>query len=157
MSPPPPNHLIDSSVQDQWFDEHLDIEVYDFNSVDVYEYRNGLHVYSGTDYGKWGRLSGTENEPLHDDDAAFEGAYAWLAGHAGVDKDAPDFGDNPEHPKIYIVDGTVHVRYRFENNNGGTTDYGLHIQRSTGRYTETFTPSNMDAFEHAGTCMIFQQ
>jgi hypothetical protein len=49
------------------------------------------------------------------------------------------------------------VHYRFQNNNGGNTDYALKIQESTGRFTETFTPSDMEAFENSGTCMMFKQ
>jgi hypothetical protein len=157
LGPSTPNHPVDPAIQDQWFKEHLNQEVYDFDTVDVHEYRNGLHDDWESDFGKWSRPSNTQNDPAFDNTATFTGAYVWLARHTGNDKDAPDIGDDPEHAHISIVDGTVYVRYRFENNNGGTTDYGLHIQQSTGRFTETFTPLDMEASEHSGTCMIFKQ
>jgi hypothetical protein len=157
LSSSTPARPVAPTIQDQWFNEHLDFKVYDFDSVDVHEYRNGLHADWVYDHGKWSRQSETPNEPVYDDDATFEGAYVWLARHTGVDKDAPDIGDDPEHAHISIVGGTIYVSYRFENNNGGTTGYGLQIQKSTGRFTETFIPSNMKAFEEAGTCMMFKQ
>jgi hypothetical protein len=157
LGPSTPNHPVDSSIQDQWFNEHLDFEVYDFGTVDVHEYRNGLHSDWVSDHGKWSRPSETQNDPAHDDDATFEGAYVWLARHTGVDKDATDIGDDPEHAHITIGESAIYVSYRFENNSGGKTDYGLKIQKSTGRFTETFSSSSVDAFEHAGTCMMFKQ
>jgi hypothetical protein len=157
LGPSTPNHPVDSSIQDQWFDEHLNQEVYDFGTVDVHEYRNGLHVNWETDSGKWSRLSETQKEQAYDNTANFTGAYAWLARHTGTTKDSPDIGDDPEHAHITIGDSTIYVSYRFENNNGGATDYGLQIQKSTGRFTETFTPSDMEAFEDSGTCMVFKQ
>jgi hypothetical protein len=157
LGPPTPNHPVAPIIQDQWFNEHLDSEVYDFGGVDVHEYRNGLHADWVSDYGKWSRPSETQNDPAHDDDANFEGAYVWLAEHTGVDKDTPDIGDDPEHAHITIGPSIISVSYRFENNGGGKTNYGLMIQKSTGRFTETFSSSNVDAFEHAGTCMMLKQ
>jgi hypothetical protein len=157
LGPSTPTHPVAPTIQDQWFNEHLDWEVYDFGIVEVNEYRNGLHVDWESDHGKWSRQSKNQNDPAYDGEATFEGAYVWLARHTGIDTDAPDIGDDPEHAHISIVGGTVYVRYRFENNNGGTTDYGLHIQQSTGRFTETFAPSDMEAFENSGTCMMFKQ
>ena len=157
LGPSTPNHPVDPSIQDQWFNEHMNQEVYDFNSVDVHGYRNGLHVDWQLDFGKWSRPSETQMNPAHDGEATFVGAYVWLARHTGVDKDAPDIGDDPEHAHISIVDGTVYVYYRFDNNNSGKTDYALRIQQSTGRFTETFTPFGKEAFEESGTCMMFKQ
>jgi hypothetical protein len=157
LGPSTPNHPVSPSTQDQWFNEHLNQEVYDFGDVDVHEYRNGLHYDWELDHGKWSRLSETQSNPAYDDEATFEGAYVWLARHTGKDKDALDIGDDPEHAHISITDGTIYVHYRFQNNNGGNTDYALKIQESTGRFTETFTPSDMEAFENSGTCMMFKQ
>jgi hypothetical protein len=156
LGPSTPNHPVDPSVQDQWFNEHMNQEVYKFGSVDVHEYRNGLREETEWDYGKWSRPS--EDSPARDAEATFEGAYVWLARHTGIDKDAPDIGDDPEHAHITIGGSTIYVHYRFQNNNGGNTDYRLIIQKSTGRFTETFTPLDReDVFEHSGTCMIFKK
>lgn len=157
LGPSTPAHPVNPSVQDQWYQEHLNQEVYDFGSVDVHEYRNGLHIDWELDYGKWSRLSKTQNDPAYDDEATFEGAYVWLARHTGDDRDSPDIGDDPEHAHISIVDGKIYVHYRFENKSGGNTDDELSIQQSTGRFLETFTPSDMKSFENSGTCMIFKQ
>ena len=157
LGPSTPNHPVDPSIQDQWFNEHLNQEVYDFGTVDFHKYRNGLHVDWESDYGKWSMRDEPQSKPASTSEATFEGAYLWLAGHTGDDKDSPDIGDDPEHAHVSIADGKVYMRYRFENNNGGNTDYGLSIQESTGRFTETFTPSDMEAFENSGTCMIFRQ
>jgi len=157
LGPSTPNHPVNPSVQDQWYEEQLNQEVYDFGGVDVHEYRNGLHTDWELDYGKWSRLSKTQNDPAYDDEATFEGAYVWLARHTRDDRDSPDIGDDPEHAHNSIVDGKVYVHYRFGNKSGGNTNYELSIQQSTGRFTETFTPSDMESFENSGTCMIFRQ
>jgi hypothetical protein len=157
LGPSTPTHPVAPSVQDQWFNEHLNQEIYDTGEVDVHRYQDGLHADREMDYGKWSRPSETQNDPTYDDKAMFEGAYVWLAGHTGDDKDSPDIGDDPEHAHISITDGIVYVRYRFQNQKGGNTDYGLSIQESTGRFTETYTPSDTEATEHSGACMIFKQ
>jgi hypothetical protein len=157
LGPSTPDHPVSQLTQDEWFNEHLSRNVYDFHEVDVHEYKDGLHFDWEEDFGKWSRPSDTQNDPDYDDEAIFVGAYAWLERHTGIDKDSPDIGDDPEHAHITIADGTVYVHYRFQNNNGGNTDYRLKIQESTGRFTETFIPSDMEAFENSGTCMIFKQ
>ena len=52
-----PNHPVDSSIQDQWYEEHLDREIYDFGDVDVHEYEDGLPSEWEVDFGKWSRPS----------------------------------------------------------------------------------------------------
>ena len=157
LGPSTPNHPVDPSIQERWFEEHLNSEVYDFGDVNAHEYRNGLHVDWELDYGKWSRPSETQSNPAYDDEATFVGAYEWLERHTGIDKDSPDIGDDREHAHVSIADGTVYVHYRFQNKNGGNTEYGLKIQESTGRFTETFTQSDIEAFENSGTCMTFKQ
>jgi hypothetical protein len=157
LGPSTPNHPVSQLTQDQWFNEHLSQEVYDFGEVDVHEYKDGLHYDWENDFGKWSRPSDTQNDPAYDGEANLVGAYEWLERHTGIDKDSPDIGDDPEHAHITIADGTVYVHYRFQNKSGGNTQYRLKIQESTGRFTETFTPSDMEAFENSGTCITFKQ
>jgi hypothetical protein len=150
-----PNHPVDPSIQDEWLDQHLDFEEYVLDDVTIEEYKNGLFEDIAYDFGKWSRPS--EDSPARGAEATFEGAYVWLARHTGIDKDAPDIGDDPEHAHITIGSSTIYVHYRFQNKNGGNTDYRLNIQESTGRFTETYSISDMDATEHSGACMIFKQ
>jgi len=112
------------------------------------------------DYGKWARLSETQNDPAGDDSATFEGAYVWLERHTGNDKDSQDIGDDPEHAHISIVDGNIHVHYRFETKTGAHIYVELSIQGSTGRFTQSLIvhelPS-LEPVESTGTCMIYKQ
>jgi hypothetical protein len=106
------------------------------------------------DYGKWSRRVKTQTDSAYDENATFEGAYAWLAAQRELDKASSDISDDPEHAHITIGDSTINVNYRFENNNSGTTNYALVIQRSTGRFKEVFTPSSGEPFEKSGTCIV---
>lgn len=159
LGPSTPNHPIDPSIQDQWYEEHLDREIYDFGDVDVHEYEDGLPLEWEVDFGKWSRLSETKNDSESDDAAIFEGAYVWLERHTGNEKDSPDIGDDPEHAHISIVDGKIHVHYLFETKTGAHISNELSIQESTGRFTQTFiireAPS-LGNIESTGTCMIFK-
>jgi hypothetical protein len=159
LSPTSSNHPVVPApmMQDKWQQEHLDGMVYDFGSVEMNEYRDGLHTDSEIDYGKWSRPARSQNNPSDDDRAFFEGAYAWLAAQKGIDKNSADIGDDPEHAHITVGDSIIYVHYSFENNNSGTTNYALEIQRSTGRFKEVFTPSSGESFEKAGTCLVFKR
>lgn len=160
LGPSTPNHPVDPSIQDQWYDEHSNRDVYDFDSVDTHEYTDGLPSKWEVDFGKWSRPSEAQNDPASDDVATFEGAYVWLERQTGNEKDSPEIGDDPEHAHISIVDGNIHVHYRFETKTGAHIDHELNIQESTGRFTQTLVvlelPS-MGPVEESGTCMIFKQ
>jgi hypothetical protein len=160
LGPSTPNHPVDPAIQDQWFNEHLNQEVYDFGDVNVHQYRNGLHEDWELDYGKWSRLSEMQSNPAYDAEANFEGAYVWLETHTGGDKDSPDIGDDPEHAHISIVDGNIHAHYRFESKTGVNIHVQLNIQESTGRFTQTvIVPalSSLGPVEDSGTCMMFKR
>jgi hypothetical protein len=154
-----PYHPVDPAIQDQWFNEYLNQEVYDFGDVDLHQYENGLHEYWEIDHGKWSRTSESQSNPAYDAEATFEGAYVWLERHTGNDKDSPDIGDDPEHAHISIVDGKIHIHYSFESKTGVDIHVQLDIQESTGRFTQTvFVPalSSLGPIEESGTCMIFK-
>jgi hypothetical protein len=159
LGPSTPNHPVDPSIQNQWYEEHLEREIYDFGSVETHEYTDGLPSQWEMDFGKWSRLSETQYNQASDNAATFEGAYVWLERHTGNDKDSPDIGDDPEHAHISIVDGSVHVHYWFETKTGANVDIELSIQASTGRFTQSLVvrelPS-LGAVESVGTCMIFK-
>jgi hypothetical protein len=160
LGPSTPNHPVDPSIQDQWYEEHLDREIYDFGSVDTHEYSDGLPLQWEMDFGKWSRPSESQYNPASDNAATFEGAYVWLERHTGNDKDSPDIGDDPEHAHVFIVDGSVHVHYWFETKTGANINVELRIQASTDRFTQSLVvrelPS-LGAVESTGTCMIFKQ
>jgi hypothetical protein len=149
LGPSTPNHPVDPSIQDQWYEEHLDREIYDFGSVDTHEYSDGLPLQWEMDFGKWSRPSESQYNPASDNAATFEGAYVWLERHTGNDKDSPDIGD-----------GSVHVHYWFETKTGANINVELRIQASTDRFTQSLVvrelPS-LGAVESTGTCMIFKQ
>jgi hypothetical protein len=160
LGPSTPNHPVAPSIQDQWFDEFVNQQVYDFGSVNIHEYADGLHFDWEKDFGKWSRPSNTQNDPASDDAATFEGAYVWLEWHTGNEKDSLDIGDDPEHAHISIIDGNIHVHYRFETKTGFHIDHELNIQESTGRFTQTFSTlelPSLEPVEISGTCMIFKQ
>lgn len=160
FGPSTPNHPVDQSIQDQWYEEHIDREIYDFGTVETHEYTDGLPLEWEYDFGKWSRPSETQNDPATDDTAAFEGAYVWLERHTGNEKDSPDIGDDPEHAHISIVDGNIHVHYLSETKTGAHIYKELNIQESTGRFTQTFivreAPS-LANIESTGACMIFNE
>jgi hypothetical protein len=160
LGPSTPNHPVDPSIQDQWYEEHLDGEIYDFGTVGTHEYTDGLPSEWEYDFGKWSRPSETQDDPASDDKATFEGAYVWLERHTGNEKDSPDIGDDPEHAHISIADGNIHIHYLFETKTGAHIDNELNIQESTGRFTQTFivreAPS-LGNVESTGACMIFKQ
>lgn len=159
LGPSTPNHPVDPSIQDQWYDEHSNRDVYDFDSVDTHDFGDGLPSAWEVDFGKWTRPMETQNDPASDDAATFEGAYVWLERHTGNEKDSPDIGDDPEHAHISIIDGEIHIHYLFESKTGAHIDKELNIQESTGRYTQTSivreAPS-LGNIESSGTCMIFK-
>lgn len=156
---PSPNHPVAPSMQDEWYEEHLDSRIYTFGSVDSDAYASGVHSDGDTDFGKWSRLSEAQNSPSPDDDPTFEGAYVWLERHTGDEKDFPDIGDDPEHAHISIVGGNIHVHYRFETKTGAHIDHEVNIQESTRRFKQTFivleAPS-LKPVESTGTCMVFK-
>jgi hypothetical protein len=160
LGPSTSSHPVDPSIQDQWYEEHLNREIYDFGSVDTHEYTDGLDADWEMDYGKWARLSETQNDPAGDNAATFEGAYVWLERHTGSDKDSHDIGDDPEHAHISIIDGSVHIHYRFETKTGAHIFVELSIQASTGRFTESLIVHELPSLgsvESTGTCMTFKQ
>ena len=61
-----------------------------------------------------------------------------------------------EHAHIDMSDTSIYVHYSFKNKNNDYTDYTLSIQRSTGRFTESFESPSVAPFEDSGTCMSFK-
>lgn len=143
----------DSTVADQWYDDHPDYKVYAFSGADMQSYENGILADWVTDWGKWSIRADNQHQNLAEATASFEGAWAWLE-RLG---DGKNFGDDLEEGHITVDESNIHVHYSFKNNLGTLTDYSLNIQRSTGRFKETFVAPGAPLNEDSGACWIFRE
>jgi hypothetical protein len=144
------------STKDKWFNDHADYLEYGFNSVMYESYEDGIVVDFESDFGRWSRTIASKNESQENQDASFEGGYFWLSKYNKEHDNELKNDDYPEHAHIWVGNSGIDMQYAYENRNNGTTDYTLTIQRSTGRFTETFKPSVGESFSYSGTCMIFK-
>ena len=55
--------------------------------------------------------------------------------------------------EIEIDGGTVIVSHAFKNSGGSTTQYSFKLQKSTGRFTETFTAPETPDNQVVGRCL----
>jgi hypothetical protein len=140
---------------EKWFNDHNDFSGYSIGTVFVESWENGIMANYVSDEGKW-RLPFFQGHVLSKEEATFESAHEWLE-HFNKDNDGKlAAADNRTLPRILIGDNSVYVNYRFENRSNAFTDYTLSIQRSTGRFTESFVATGLDPFEKSGTCMVFK-
>jgi hypothetical protein len=149
----PVMQLIDA--QKKWYEDHDDFSVYDFGVVYVDSWERGILVDYVSDSGKWQRpLPQGHTRP--NEDATFESAHQWLTHFNHANDDKLLSADERERPRISVGDTEIYVRYSFKNKNDDYTEYTLSIQRSTGRFTESFAATGLDPFEDSGICMIFK-
>jgi hypothetical protein len=139
----------------KWFNDHNELSGYAIGTVYVQSWENGIMADYVSDWGKW-RLPFFQGHVLSKEEATFESAHEWLE-HFNKDNDGKlAAADDRALPRILIGDNSVYVNYRFENRSNAFTDYTLSIQRSTGRFTESFVATGLDPFEKSGTCMVFK-
>jgi hypothetical protein len=90
---------------------------------------------------------------------AQEGRSAWYRYDA---TDVPHFDYQSKEglltTNLFIrIDGSeAYFGYSFENQNKTTTQYGLTIRTSTGRFSESFSAEGLPEITHAGTCLIYR-
>jgi len=138
-----------------WFNDHDDFFVYEFGTVYVESWENGILSDYVSDYGKWRRPL-PEGHSRSDEDVTFESAHKWLEHFNRTNADKWSAVDDQKYPRISVGDTAIYVRYSFKNKNNDYTDYTLTIQRSTGRFTESFAAPGLDPFGDSGTCSSFK-
>jgi hypothetical protein len=124
--------------------------------VYVNSWESGILADYVFDPGKW-RLPLPQGHTRSNEDGTFQSAHYWLANFNAANANQLTPADDREKPRISVGDTSIYVHYSFKNKNKGYTDYTLNIQRSTGRFTESFEPTGLDPFDDSGTCMIFKQ
>lgn len=139
----------------KWFNDHDDLSVYEFGWVYVDSWENGTLADYVSDYGKWKRpLPQAQSRP--NGDATFESAHEWLSHFNSENDDKMAAIDDKERPRIIVGDTSIYVHYSYKNKSNKYTDYTLTIQRSTGRFTESFIAPGLDPIDDFGTCMKFK-
>lgn len=138
-----------------WFDDHSDFFTYSISlkGITVEEYKDGIVDDLEFEPGKWRRdaNTGSTSSGL---ETEFEGAFFWLENynrsHDG--KYAAIDLKNRLHASATVSQISVH--YDFTNRDKGTTRYSLTIQRSTGRFIESFSTKDSPSDEQTGSCVI---
>lgn len=174
----PGEPTVRASTKARWLNDHSDSSLYRFGYIKLASYQDGVKVDSWIDFGKWSLekdafcsdmfLLQTSDQLVNCDGfkpsqaptlkrGIFEGANFWLQSFNETHNKVLAKEDNPEAAHIKLDDTAVYVNYSYTNKGGKTTQYVLNIQRSTGRFTETFEPSGGESFDYSGTCMIFKQ
>jgi hypothetical protein len=142
-------------AQKKWYEDHDDFSAYQFGSVYVESWENGILADYVSDFGKWRRPS-PQGHTHSNEDATFESAHQWLADFNEANANQLSAVDDQKHPRISVGDTAIYVRYSYKNKSNDDTDYTLNIQRSTGRFTESFVATGIEPFEDSGTCMSFK-
>jgi hypothetical protein len=142
-------------AREKWFNDHNDVSRYDFGTVYVESWKNGILADYVSDGGKW-RLPLPQGHILSNEDATFESAHEWLEHFNKENDDKLASVDDRARPRILVGDTSIYVHYRYKNKNNDFTDYTLNIQRSTGRFTESLVATGLDPFGESGTCMVFK-
>lgn len=130
-------------AQEKWYEDHDDYSLYEFGWVYLYSWEHGILVDLVSDLGKWQRPS-PQGHGRSDEDATFESAHHWLADFNEANANQLASADDREKPRISVGDASISVQYSFKNKNDDYTDYTLNIQRSTGRFTESFEARGTD-------------
>jgi len=173
----PGEPTVRASTKARWLNDHSDSSLYRFGFIELASYQDGVKVDSWIDFGKWSLekdafcsdmfLLQTSDQLINCDGfkpsqpptlkrGTFEGANFWLQSFNETHNKELAKEDNPEAAHIKLDDTAVYVNYSYTNKGGKTTQYVLNIQRSTGRFAETFEPSGGESFDYSGTCMIFK-
>lgn len=142
-------------AQKKWYEDHDDFSVYQVGAVYVESWENGILTASVSDFGKW-QLRLPQIHSRSDENASFESAHHWLAAFNEANADQLAAADDRERPRIFVDDTSIYVQYSYKNKNNDYTDYTLTIQRSTGRFAESFKATGIEPFEDSGTCMSFR-
>ncbi|MGC1462286.1 MAG: hypothetical protein WA802_08800 [Terracidiphilus sp.] len=145
----------DSAIANKWYDDHSDDKLYAFEFVSKETYDKGVLTEWLLDFGRWSMPDVSE---LQDNRGlSYEGAWAWLENQARRGDNSAASADDPEQPHIELDPASVFVYYSFVSQLDTLTGYTLQIQRSTGRFTETYRPAKMLPTESSGTCMVFKE
>ena len=83
--------------------------------------------------------------------------YYWLADYNRKNNDRFLKYDDAKTAHIAIDESMIDVFYDFENASGETTHFHVEVQRSTGRFTQSFSADGVDGQQGSGTCSIFKQ
>jgi hypothetical protein len=145
--------LIDA--QKQWYEDHNDYSLYQFGRVYLDSWDNGILSDMVHDFGKWRRPS-LQSHIRSDEDVSFEGAHEWLVRFNEANENKLAVVDEREYAHTSVGNTIIYVHYSFKNKNNDYTDYTLNIQRSTGRFTESFEAPTVQIFQNSGTCMTFK-
>jgi len=147
----------ESAIANQWYDDHSDDKLYAFEFVNMEAYDKGMFTYWVSDYGRWSRPAESQRQALDDAGVFFEGAWAWLENLAINGNTPAVLADDPKQGHIEISASNIYVHYSFKNQLDTLTSYTLQVQRSTGRFTETYEPFKVSPIEDSGTCMVFKE
>ena len=139
-------------AQKKWIEGHDEFHVYQIGWVDVNSWESGILASYISEIGKWSRPS-LQGHTSSNEDATFESAHQWLADFNEANANQLASADDREKPRISVDDTNISVRYSYKNKNNDSTDYTLTIQRSTGRFTESFEATGTEPFEDSGTCI----
>ncbi|MGC1462287.1 MAG: hypothetical protein WA802_08805 [Terracidiphilus sp.] len=142
-------------AREKWYEDHDDYSLYALGYVSVDSWQSGIMTAFVSDFGKWQRPL-PEHDKRSDEDVLFEGAYQWLAHFNQANANKFIAADDREHAHIDMSSTSIYVHYSFKNKSNNYTDYTLNIQRSTGRFTESFESTDTGPFEDSGTCMSFK-
>ena len=149
-------HPVSEETKKRWVDEHVDSMLYTFRSVGMSIYADGIFSDFVMDYGDWSCVRGIDSLTCYGDTPTFEGGFAWLEAFNARNKNSLAADDDPEHGHIEINEYVISLHYSFQNKLKSKTDYHLTIQRSTGRFHETFEVPGMDTSEASGSCLIYK-
>ena len=134
-----------------WFEDYSDFYLYSPGQVDELSYQNGVLSNLEFDSGNWSRALDSTNLS-----STFEGAHYWLADYDSKNNDRFSKYDEAKSAHIAVGGSMIDVFYDFENASEETTHYRLEIQRSTGRFTQSFSTGGIQAPQESGTCNIFK-
>jgi len=149
----PASKVIDA--QKKWYEDHDEFSVYQVGAVYLESWENGIATASLSDFGKW-RLPLSQGHSRSDEQAYFESAHHWLAAFNEANANQFAAVDDRERLRISVSDTAIYVHYSFKNKNNDYTDYTLTVQRSTGRFIESFAAPGSEAFDDSGTCVSFK-
>jgi hypothetical protein len=142
-------------AQKKWYEDHDDFSVYDFGKVYLESWGSGIMSDYVSGYGKWKRPV-PQAHGRSQEGATFESAHQWLAHFNHENENKLAAVDDRERPRVLVDDTNIYLHYSFRNKSNDYTDYTLNIQRSTGRFTESFSAPSVDPFDESGTCMILK-
>jgi hypothetical protein len=135
----------------KWYSDYSDDKLYTFGTVTSLTYQDGMIAALQSEFGYWNKQFGSSGHT-----ARFEGQFYWLAEYNKKNNDSLSKDDDAKEAHIAIDESMIEMFYDFTNAKDGTTHYRMQVQRSTGRFIQSFSTSGVDTDEESGTCKIFK-